>query len=72
MFWAACLRRQKSRSRRQVGEGVRGAAQNHQERLYVEAPKLAVEDLPAERPTFGRFFAIGEGGSCVSADRSRL
>src|SRR5215831_18678071 len=30
-------------------------------------PKLAVEDLPAERPTLGRLFAIGEGGSCVSA-----
>src|SRR6516165_2672917 len=35
-------------------------------------PKLTVEDLPAERPIFGRFFAIGEGGSCVSAHRSRL
>src|SRR5215475_5168060 len=35
-------------------------------------PKLAVEDLPAERPIFGRLFAIGEGGSCVSAHRSRL
>jgi hypothetical protein len=26
-------------------------------------PKLAVEDLPAERPIFGWFFAIGDGAS---------
>ena len=35
-------------------------------------PKLALEDLPPERLILGRFFAIGEGGSCVSAYSSRL
>src|SRR5262249_22689058 len=35
-------------------------------------PKLAVEDLPVERPIFGRFFAIVRAAFCVSAHRSRL
>jgi hypothetical protein len=35
-------------------------------------PKLAVKELPAERPISGRFFAIVRGVSCVSAHRPRL
>ena len=36
------------------------------------SPKLAVEDLPAEKAHFHPVFPDREGGSCVSAHRSRL